>query len=75
MHYMPFWVTYKTSNNTPDFREKGRGKKLKKLIINLSTEAKMASLVNETRIVGTEKSETPKIELQFWNKNGEDGNG
>ena len=35
----------------------------------------MASLVNETRIVGTEKSETPKIELQFWNKNGEDGNG
>ena len=41
----------------------------------LSTEAKMASLVNETRIVGTEKSETPKIELQFWNKNGEDGNG
>ena len=29
MHYMPFWITYKTCNNTPDFREeeKKKGKK------------------------------------------------
>ena len=75
MHYMPFWITDKTCNNTPDFREgkkKERKRKKKKKSFHFSTEAK-ATLVNETRIVGTEKSETRKTELQSWNKNGEDG--
>ena len=39
--------------------EKKKERKEKKSL-TFSTEAKMASLVNETRIVGTEKSETPK---------------
>ena len=62
MHYMPFWITYKTCNNIPDFREEEK-KKGRKKITNFSTElAKIIGrpLVNETRIVGTEESETPK---------------
>ena len=37
MRYMPFWITYKTCNNTPDFREEGEF-----CFSHFSTEAKMA---------------------------------
>ena len=72
MQCMHFWITYKTCNNTPDLREAKN--KINKKSLTFRRKLRWRQLVNETRIVVTNKKRRI-IELESWNKNGEDGNG